>query len=161
MRGRTPFFFHCFAVPQSEMAPDGHSSTQTPQSTHLDGSITAMSSTVMASWGHASAQFPQATQRLASTVGILSPCEPPGSADFKRNPRRCYLLKGPLPRTWKDPTRWRAWCWAAAGCAPATCWWRTAPPWRSAAGSARWSRTSAGWFSPGSSTATPTAPTTA
>ena len=55
------------------MAPAGHSSMHTPQSTHLEASITLMSSMVMASWGHASAHAPQATQRFGSTVGICSP----------------------------------------------------------------------------------------
>ena len=54
----------------SSIASELHSSTQAPQSTHLDSSMTAMSSMVIASWGHASAHAPHATQFSAMILGI-------------------------------------------------------------------------------------------
>ena len=55
----------------SEIALEGHSSMQAPQSTHLPASMTAMSSQVMAFWGQTSTQAPHATHSEALTVTIL------------------------------------------------------------------------------------------
>jgi hypothetical protein len=55
----------------SVIAPEGHSSTQAPQSTHFVASITAISPTVIASCGHTSAHAPHAVHSLAFTVGII------------------------------------------------------------------------------------------
>ena len=55
----------------SEMALEGHSSMQAPQSTHLPASMTAMSSQVMAFWGQTSTHAPHATHSEALTVTIV------------------------------------------------------------------------------------------
>jgi hypothetical protein len=57
------------------MASTGHSSTQTPQSTHLSASITALSSTIsIASLGQQSTHAPQPVQVPLSTIaGIFIP----------------------------------------------------------------------------------------
>lgn len=57
---------------QSEMALDGHSSTQAPQSTHFAASMTAMSPQVIAPSGHTSTQAPHATHSDAFTVAAIS-----------------------------------------------------------------------------------------
>jgi hypothetical protein len=57
-------------VQSSVIAPDGHSSTQAPQSTHFDASITAKSPTVIASCGHASAQASHAVHSFVLIIGI-------------------------------------------------------------------------------------------
>lgn len=55
---------------QFSMAEEPHSSTQAPQSEHLDWSMTATSSMVMASEGQTSTQAPQATQFSEMILGI-------------------------------------------------------------------------------------------
>ena len=55
----------------SEMALEGHSSMQAPQSMHLSASMTAMSSQVMALSGQTSTHAPHATHSEAFTVTIM------------------------------------------------------------------------------------------
>ena len=62
---------HLFHL-QFSIASEGHSSTQAPQSTHLESSITATSSTVIAPSGHASAHAPHATQLSATILGMIN-----------------------------------------------------------------------------------------
>ena len=81
LHGSEPLFFNLtmgFAALRrlwfrfhSEMALEGHSSMQAPQSTHLPASMTAMSSQVMAFWGQTSTHAPHATHSEALTVTIL------------------------------------------------------------------------------------------
>ena len=65
----------CLGQNHSEIADEGHSSTQAPQSTHLDASITATSSQVMALWGQTSTHAPHATHSDSLTVTIWIPLE--------------------------------------------------------------------------------------
>jgi hypothetical protein len=59
-----------FLSDHSLMADEGHSSTQAPQSTHLEASMTATSSQVMALWGQTSTHAPHATHSDSFTVTI-------------------------------------------------------------------------------------------
>ena len=101
-----PFFdnwFCSFEYAHSEIAPDGHSSTHAPQSTHFPASITATSSTVIAPWGQASAHAPHATHSLAFTVGIFN--------TSNQRPIKSYLtfsrgMRRRIPHTYVSDDIW-------------------------------------------------------
>jgi hypothetical protein len=78
------------------MASTGHSSTQTPQSTHLSAMTTATPSCIsIASLGHESMHAPQPVQLSLTFAGIANPFQKVVRSLFSRTGWEVYIISPP------------------------------------------------------------------